>query len=453
MVQFARGNNLPRVKLSNQSSILRMIYHCGPIKRAEISKRLGLTLPTITTNVNDMIAEGIVRETDCQNADLSSPGRRARPVEIVPESRHFVGVEIQEYRRTVCVLNFRGETIVQRMDELHLTDYAQSMERTCAVVQQALAEAGLRLDQVNGICLCLPGLVNSGSGILDTCPRFGWSNKNIVADAAALIGYRGPIMAENNACARAYGAQLFHHEKLDGSGYPRGLKGCDLTVPQRIVAIADIVSALTGTRSYKDSFPKEKTCSILNDMAERGLIDSVIVERIVENYDVIMGAVREKATPILEIYQEMQTGYLELLRLQDRFVYLPEMPYRKVDLDQAMRNVLSQEKFAADGGQGDVEGWLNTITVENVHPNTTVAIRMKGISGETGSLKLYAYGTDGTLKEVPTEKWHIQTEDGETPDTLSEDVLYEVHMTVEDGGDFDLSETEKEIKMSAVLGA
>lgn len=146
------------------------------------------------------------------------------------------------------------------------------------------------------------------------------------------------------------------------------------------------------------------------------------------------------------------TGYLELLRLQDRFVYLPEMPYRKVDLDQAMRNVLSQEKFEADGGQGDVEGWLNTITIENVHPNTTVAIRMKGISGETGSLKLYAYGTDGTLKEVPTEKWHIQTEDGETPDTLTEDVLYEVHMTVEDGGDFDLSETEKEIKISAVLG-
>ena len=147
------------------------------------------------------------------------------------------------------------------------------------------------------------------------------------------------------------------------------------------------------------------------------------------------------------------TGYLELLRLQDRFVYLPEMPYRKVDLDQAMRNVLSQEKFEADGGQGDVEGWLNTITIENVHPNTTVAIRMKGISGETGSLKLYAYGTDGTLKEVPAEKWHIQTEDGETPDTLSEDVLYEVHMIVEDGGDFDLSETEKEIKISAVQGA
>ena len=92
------------------------------------------------------------------------------------------------------------------------------------------------------------------------------------------------------------------------------------------------------------------------------------------------------------------TGYLELLRLQDRFVYLPEMPYRKVNLDKANRNVLSQDKFEADGGQGTVTGWLNTVTVENVHPNTTVALRMKGISGETGNLKLYSYETDGSLK-------------------------------------------------------
>ena len=45
------------------------------------------------------------------------------------------------------------------------------------------------------------------------------------------------------------------------------------------------------------------------------------------------------------------TGYLELLRLQDRFVYLPELPYREVDLDQAARNVLTQDQFAQDGGE------------------------------------------------------------------------------------------------------
>ena len=146
------------------------------------------------------------------------------------------------------------------------------------------------------------------------------------------------------------------------------------------------------------------------------------------------------------------TGYLELLRLQDRFVYLPEMPYRKVNLDKANRNILSQDKFETDGGQGTVTGWLNTVTVENVHPNTTVALRMKGISGETENLKLYAYETDGSLKEVPAELWHIQTEDGETPDTLSDNILYEVHFTVQDNEAFDLCEEEKEIKISVVLG-
>ena len=146
------------------------------------------------------------------------------------------------------------------------------------------------------------------------------------------------------------------------------------------------------------------------------------------------------------------TGYLELLRLQDRFVYLPEMPYRKVDLDKAKRNVLTQEEFTEAGGKGNVAGWLNTITVENVHPNTTVAIRMKGIAGDTDTFTLYAYDKENKLKEVPAELWNIQEEDGTVPDKLTEDTLYEVHVMVEDGGEFDLSDTEKEIRIAVILG-
>ena len=145
------------------------------------------------------------------------------------------------------------------------------------------------------------------------------------------------------------------------------------------------------------------------------------------------------------------TGYLELLRLQDRFVYLPEMPYREVDLDLANRNVLTQEQFEADGGQGSVAGWLNTVTVENVHPSTTVALRMNGICGAANTFKLYAYDANHALTEIPTELWHIQTESGETPDTLSADTLYEVHVIVEDNGAFDLNGVEKEITVSVVL--
>ena len=146
------------------------------------------------------------------------------------------------------------------------------------------------------------------------------------------------------------------------------------------------------------------------------------------------------------------TGYLELLRLQDRFVYLHEMPYRKVDLDQTARNVLSQEQFAQDGGQGAVASWLNTVSVRNAHPNTTVAIRMNNLSGSAAELALYAYGADGKLAPVAPELWKIVTEDGHTAAELTDGTLYEVRVTVQDGGSFDLSEAERAIKIAVVLG-
>ena len=146
------------------------------------------------------------------------------------------------------------------------------------------------------------------------------------------------------------------------------------------------------------------------------------------------------------------TGYLELLRLQDRFAYLPEMPYRKIDLDQASRHVLSQEQFTAAGGAGSVAGWLNTISIRNVHPNTTVAFRMNNLSGSVNDLTLYAYNAAGILTPVAAELWKITSEDGQPVTELTDGTLYEVRITVADNGDLDLNEVEKEIRLSAVLG-
>ncbi|MDD7446733.1 MAG: hypothetical protein PUK79_10000 [Clostridiales bacterium] len=146
------------------------------------------------------------------------------------------------------------------------------------------------------------------------------------------------------------------------------------------------------------------------------------------------------------------TGYLELLRLQDRFVYLPEMPYRQIDLDQTARNVLTQEKFTADGGEGNAASWLNTVSVRSVHPNTTVAFRMNNLSGSAAELKLYAYGADGKLAQVAPELWSITNENGEQAAELTDGELYEVRVTVVDNDVLDLNEAQKEIKLSVVLG-
>ena len=62
-----------------------------------------------------------------------------------------------------------------------------------------------------------------------------------------------------------------------------------------------------------------------------------------------------------------------------------------------------------------------------------------------------AYGADGKLAEVSKELWTITDEAGTGVDTLADGTLYELRVSVADGGSFDLSEAEKEIKISVVL--
>lgn len=76
-----------------------------------------------------------------------------------------------------------------------------------------------------------------------------------------------------------------HHEKLDGSGYPFGIKASDIENEIRIMACVDIYQALTEPRPYKDGLPHKKAVEILKDMAAKGQLD----ERIVNDIDKCFG--------------------------------------------------------------------------------------------------------------------------------------------------------------------
>jgi putative nucleotidyltransferase with HDIG domain len=76
-----------------------------------------------------------------------------------------------------------------------------------------------------------------------------------------------------------------HHEKLDGSGYPEKLSAKQLSLKDRILTIADITSALTDIRSYKDSFSGEKTIRIITGMTEEGQLDPDISKCVAREFD------------------------------------------------------------------------------------------------------------------------------------------------------------------------
>ncbi|MBS3780085.1 MAG: diguanylate cyclase [Desulfovermiculus sp.] len=69
-----------------------------------------------------------------------------------------------------------------------------------------------------------------------------------------------------------------HHEKLDGSGYPDGLKAEYISLPARIMAVVDIYDALVTDRAYRKAFSPEKAVAILEQEAQAGKLDPAVVE-------------------------------------------------------------------------------------------------------------------------------------------------------------------------------
>lgn len=75
---------------------------------------------------------------------------------------------------------------------------------------------------------------------------------------------------------------LFHHEAVDGTGYPRGLAGSDIPVEARIVAVADIFDALTSRRPYKPAWSNDDAFALLRQLAGSKL-DPYCVQALIDN--------------------------------------------------------------------------------------------------------------------------------------------------------------------------
>lgn len=91
-----------------------------------------------------------------------------------------------------------------------------------------------------------------------------------------LVGYK--ICHSLKSVRYALPVIRWHHEKLDGSGYPDGLKGDEIPVAVRIMAIVDVYDALTTKRSYKEALPPVQAFHILEEEVAKGWWDGELVK-------------------------------------------------------------------------------------------------------------------------------------------------------------------------------
>jgi HD-GYP domain len=148
-----------------------------------------------------------------------------------------------------------------------------------------------------------------------------------------ILEYPGPLNPEDMTVMRRHvlyteaviqdvlspeitGIASHHHEKLDGSGYPRGLTGERLSLSDRIVAVSDIISALNGQRSYKAAYGKKKTLAILAQMRDAGQLDPAVTDAAAECYEELMDTVAAADAPVLDQYRRIWQEYDELIGLR-----------------------------------------------------------------------------------------------------------------------------------------
>lgn len=89
----------------------------------------------------------------------------------------------------------------------------------------------------------------------------------------------------------------YHHEKLNGKGYPFHIKGDDLPLGARIMAVADIFTAITENRPYRIGMSDNSTKKVLNDMVISGALDTKVVQLVIDNFEMINN-IRESAEQI-----------------------------------------------------------------------------------------------------------------------------------------------------------
>lgn len=200
---------------------------------------------------------------------------------------------IERLKHTELSLKRSQEETIQRLAraaEFRDGETAQHIQRMSSFTALLGRLAGLTHERVEMLRLASPmhdvGKLGIPDSILLKPGRLTPAEFQIMQEHA-MIGYR--ILSGSSSELLELGAviALTHHEKYNGTGYPRRLVGTQIPIEGRITAIADVFDALTSRRVYKEVFPLERTLSILRE--NRGThFDPELLDIFLENLDAFL---------------------------------------------------------------------------------------------------------------------------------------------------------------------
>lgn len=199
------------IKALNRFKILDTIRSEGLISRIDLSRKTGLSQALITGLTADLTAEGLIEE---KKSGAYEGGRRPMLLSIRPAGAYVVGVDLSITSINVVVLNLAGEILAFHSLKLRKQQYSSGeiADQTALAIKECMWESGFSKDQISGIGIGIPGLVDAQSGIIRFLPNYGWENIRFREELAERI--KLPTYIDNSSNNLAAAEQLFG----DGKG-------------------------------------------------------------------------------------------------------------------------------------------------------------------------------------------------------------------------------------------
>ena len=186
------------VRLQNQKTILNLI-RLNRISRMDLASRLNLTRPSITQLVDQLIAYGLVQESETVS---TGRGRHPTLLDLVPDSRYVIGVNIMRQTIDVGITNLAGDGLFRDVIPSEGLAPEEACEAVANAVNVQIEKLKLKREQIMGIGVCAPGPLDTADGKLINPPNFNaWHGFPVVSELGRLLGY--PALLENVSNALA----------------------------------------------------------------------------------------------------------------------------------------------------------------------------------------------------------------------------------------------------------
>lgn len=189
----------PLLKDLNERTVLEAIRAGAPISRAEISRLVGISKPTVSQALQSLLGAGLVREAEPAG---DGPSYGATFFEPVPEAAFVVGLDLGVHFVRGAVCDVRGEIRARHDVELSEPSAAVALDAIHGLVESLRASAGAPEESIDGVVLGVPGAVDTRTGAIHLATNIaGLEGESFGVDLAARLGQAPQIENDINLAA------------------------------------------------------------------------------------------------------------------------------------------------------------------------------------------------------------------------------------------------------------